>query len=63
MYSNGANLIGSLQMVTYYDENVKTPRFLLKHVILNKKVLSSWNKIPAEDSITAISYNFVFKYK
>ena len=53
--------LGSLQMIKCYDENVKTPRFLSKHVTSEQKMLSSWNKIPTEDKITAIAYNFVFK--
>ena len=31
------------------------PRYLWNHVTSEQKVLSSWNKIPAEDKITAIS--------
>ena len=56
------NWMGSLQMIKCYDENVKTPRFLSKHVISEQK-LSLWNKIPTEDKITAISHNFLFKSK
>ena len=41
----------------------ETPRFLLKHVTSEQKVLSSANKIPTEDKITSISWNFVFKSK
>ena len=33
----------------------ETPRFLSKHVTSEQKVLSSWNKIPTEDTITTIS--------
>ena len=33
----------------------ETPWFLLKHVTSEQKVLPSWNKIPTEDKITAIS--------
>ena len=41
----------------------ETLQFLLKHVTSEQKVLSLWNKIPAEDKITAISLNVVFKCK
>ena len=41
------------------DENLQwkceTPRFLLKPVTSEQKVLFSWNKIPTEDKITVIS--------
>ena len=37
----------------FYNENVKHPRFL--YVTSEQKVLSSWNEIPTEDKITAIS--------
>ena len=47
-------------MIEYYDENMKTPRFLSKLVTSEQKVLLSWNKIPTENKITAISYNIVF---
>ena len=53
-------------MIKCYDENMKTPRCFStysKHVTSEQKVLSSWNKIPTEDLITAISFNFVFKSK
>ena len=33
----------------------ETARFLSKHVTPEQKVLSSWNKIPTEDKLTAIS--------
>ena len=33
-------LIGLLQMIKCYDENVKTSRFLSKHVTSEQKVLS-----------------------
>ena len=38
-----------------YNENVKYRGIFLKHVTSEQKVLSSWNKIPTEDKITAIS--------
>ena len=38
----------------FYNKNV-TPRFLSKHVTSEQKVLFSWNKIPTEDKINAIS--------
>ena len=50
-------------MIECLDENVKTQRFLSKHVTSEQKVPSLWNKIPTEDKITTILYNFVFKSK
>ena len=44
-------------MIKCYDKNVKAP-FLSKHVTSEQKVLSSSNKIPAKDKITAISNIF-----
>ena len=38
-------------MIECYDKNVKTPRFLSKHVTSKQKVLSWWNKIPMEDKM------------
>ena len=33
----------------------ETLRFLSKHVTSEQKVVLSWNKIPTEDKITAVS--------
>ena len=38
-------------MIECYDKNVKTPRFLSKHVTSEQKVLSWWNKIPMDDKM------------
>ena len=49
-------------MIECLDENVKTQRFLSKHVTPEQKVLSLWNNISTEDKILQFYY-FFFKSK